>query len=69
MYLKQVPAEMYEAVTVYFSDIVGFTEIAARCTPLEVCDNFVYEFIFDEGCSKRLTFPEKYIGKRQFSLK
>lgn len=34
----QVPAEYYEAVTVYFSDIVGFTEIAAENTPLEVID-------------------------------
>lgn len=37
--LKQaqtVPAEYYSAVTIFFSDIVGFTEIAAECTPLEV---------------------------------
>ncbi|XP_054740745.1 uncharacterized protein LOC129246184 [Anastrepha obliqua] len=46
---QQVPAEMYEAVTVYFSDIVGFTEIAARCTPLEVVTflNSIYR-VFDE---------------------
>lgn len=36
-----MPAEYYEAVTVYFSDIVGFTEIAAENTPLEV---FSYVF-------------------------
>ncbi|TMW52514.1 hypothetical protein DOY81_002415, partial [Sarcophaga bullata] len=46
---QQVPAELYESVTVYFSDIVGFTEIAARCTPLEVVTflNSIYR-VFDE---------------------
>lgn len=33
---QKVPAEYYDEVTVYFSDIVGFTEIAAECSPLEV---------------------------------
>lgn len=48
MQLKQthkVPAEYYEEVTVYFSDIVGFTEIAAECTPLEVSDYILCYFI------------------------
>jgi class 3 adenylate cyclase len=45
----QVPAEFFESVTVYFSDIVGFTEIASTCSPLEVCSflNSIYK-AFDE---------------------
>ncbi|CAL1528631.1 unnamed protein product [Lymnaea stagnalis] len=31
-----VPAESYDDVTIFFSDIVGFTTIAASCSPLEV---------------------------------
>lgn len=45
----QVPAEFFESVTVYFSDIVGFTEMASTCSPLEVCSflNSIYK-VFDE---------------------
>ncbi|XP_078415311.1 uncharacterized protein LOC144691112 [Cetorhinus maximus] len=35
---KHVEAESYEQVSIYFSDIVGFTTIAASCTPLQVVE-------------------------------
>ena len=34
----EVKAEQYDCVTIFFSDIVGFTEISARSSPLEVVD-------------------------------
>ncbi|XP_032088106.1 receptor-type guanylate cyclase gcy-5-like [Thamnophis elegans] len=35
---KHVEAENYDQVTIFFSDIVGFTTIAASCTPLQVVE-------------------------------
>ncbi|CAF0804093.1 unnamed protein product [Didymodactylos carnosus] len=60
---KKAPAEYYDCVTIYFSDIVGFTSIASMCSPTETCDmlNRLYS-VFDSLLEKFDVYKVETIG-------
>ena len=47
---QEVQAEYYDIVTIFFSDIVGFTQMSAKCSPHDIV--ILLDRSDDQECSE-----------------